>query len=191
MWIQYANAPEGPAFGISAVRGHIQLFVNYAPPQGGTPGTIVTHPVHLAGWRFIHCHTNGISRRLETHGIAVRHRNPSTNALFGDFASVPNIIIFTEEPTTGSAGIHALSSMPSIKARNINGVIHRELRSPWHFVAIAAMVQPAWIALRHLRRKQSLRDLAGHCEQCGYDIHATPDRCPECGVIPPTKRLTQ
>jgi hypothetical protein len=59
------------------------------------------------------------------------------------------------------------------------------------------VIAPAWVLLilllplpavsgyRWYRR--SRRSAVGHCPTCGYDLRASPNRCPECGTAVPPK----
>jgi hypothetical protein len=42
------------------------------------------------------------------------------------------------------------------------------------------LVAPLSTVTRVVRRR--FRRPVGHCRNCGYDLRATPDRCPECGA---------
>lgn len=61
--------------------------------------------------------------------------------------------------------------------------------------AIIFGILPGWlwivrpgmrITLRILRRRRERFNL---CGRCGYDLRATPDRCPECGMMPTRARV--
>jgi hypothetical protein len=51
----------------------------------------------------------------------------------------------------------------------------------WLFIVLSAILPARWLIIR---RRWQRRQRAGLCRRCGYDLRATPDRCPECGNIP-------
>jgi hypothetical protein len=62
------------------------------------------------------------------------------------------------------------------------GTVNRVLILPHWFATILLALLPAWQFARWLRTRR--RRAQGHCQKCGYDLRATPDRCPKCGTIP-------
>jgi hypothetical protein len=56
--------------------------------------------------------------------------------------------------------------------------------SHWYFVS-SCLILPALFIARWISDWRKIRK--GGCVVCGYDLRATPDRCPECGTIPPLK----
>jgi hypothetical protein len=54
---------------------------------------------------------------------------------------------------------------------------------PFSYLAALSAVTPVTWSILARRRRRTSR-LAGACQSCGYDLRASPDRCPECGIAP-------
>ena len=55
----------------------------------------------------------------------------------------------------------------------------------WPAVLLFSILPLVEIGYMRRRRRRNYRKSHGMCLVCGYDLRATPDRCPECGTVPP------
>jgi hypothetical protein len=62
-------------------------------------------------------------------------------------------------------------------------IVTRMLVFPHWFATTLLALLPASRFAHWLRTGR--RRTQGHCPSCGYDLRATPDRCPECGTVAP------
>lgn len=110
------------------------------------------------GWQF-----NFNDRALYRTNVAIAPFQPQQTRTWIDGAG---LYLFT--------GTALDPSRPSRRAHTLIA------RVPYWLIVTMAAVLPLWIALKFLLRRQ--RYGAGQCPNCGYDLRATPTRCPECGA---------
>jgi hypothetical protein len=68
---------------------------------------------------------------------------------------------------------------------SLGGKNQIDVRLPYWLLVAAFCVMPAiWIVITCRRRRERTRIAQGLCPTCGYDLRATPGRCPECGATP-------
>jgi hypothetical protein len=59
----------------------------------------------------------------------------------------------------------------------------------WSIMGIS-LIMPCFSIIAFTSGRRKARNAArGICLTCGYDLCATPDRCPECGTIPPKREI--
>jgi hypothetical protein len=61
----------------------------------------------------------------------------------------------------------------------------RRRTTPYWFLSLLTGVLPAAFLICVLRRRRTAWTMRGRCLSCGYDLRASPERCPECGSAHP------
>lgn len=86
---------------------------------------------------------------------------------------------------THQAGPFAYGRTTATNPASVVATGHTIMFPHWALLVLFALL-PAFAAHRFFkRRSKRFRTANGLCLRCGYDIRATPDRCPECGLETP------
>ncbi len=93
--------------------------------------------------------------------------------------AVHSVFDMDVESVTPFSGIPA-SPPPTPRLTTLDGLLLGYLLVG----AVFLFMKLRYFRVRPHRRASSL------CENCGYDLRATPQRCPECGAIPKAKAAT-
>jgi len=59
----------------------------------------------------------------------------------------------------------------------------------WFYFGACLIFPMLWCRSALIRREHDRLKRIGHCTNCGYDLRATPDRCPECGTAPQKEKI--
>jgi hypothetical protein len=106
--------------------------------------------------------------------------------------SVAEVTSSGSVPPGGPLGFSTFSTPgPAVRFQTPAGsvatcsVVTSGFGAPLWVLLVVTGVLPAASAAREVRRRRTTaRARSGLCTSCGYDLRASPERCPECGRVP-------
>ena len=78
--------------------------------------------------------------------------------------------------------------LSSVFGQFVSGMSYTLIVPHYAIALLSALLPIIWFR-RYLNERRSAR--VGCCVECGYDLRATPDRCPECGAIPNASKTSK
>lgn len=110
-------------------------------------------------------------------------RGLMTMIIYEDGAPVGSVNLSVAFPSRGTLGFSAYRiTGPRMKLWGGSAfLVFTGLGVPLWFPAVLFGAGPLLSLARYGHRRR--RRCAGRCQKCGYDLRATPGRCPECGAV--------
>jgi len=159
----------------------IRLVKGYWLIQWGTSDFFLDHPESIMeGWGsddaadFARQHPAGFTKRFNTFDLPPTL--PSRSDPYGGHGVGPVDYLL------GIPHSHGFGSRQMVNNSIGRTDIGNMALAPAWVVSVILIPPLIWLARLMRDRKRLLNN---HCTNCGYDLRATPDRCPECGTVPP------
>jgi hypothetical protein len=165
-------------------------WIHTTPPTSGRPAVLYLWDLRLAGGVIIVDRTVSLvdysDRPFEKSRRTDGFRYREGMAEYEPPLSMPPSPNFHPRATLYSVGSFGVGRVRW--TTTLARVRTDTLKLPLWFLASCFALPPAiwYSALLHQRRRRR-RFAMGLCESCGFDLRATPNRCPECGLVPSPK----
>jgi hypothetical protein len=161
-WITHLHALDSVSY-----RTPRRDFIAAIRPLGLFVGTGPLRTEPVTGWETKHIRIDRNDGDRFNYGqycvraIGFAHGEFGCNVLSGSRTSVDHIQIALADGRKSWCEMHYLLL-------------------PYWFLILAALVLPLLLLFRQASRFRK----TGQCCTCGFDLRATPARCPECGAVP-------
>ena len=147
---------------------HIGRLAYWSQPAHGTS---VRHPAASCG------STGRPSRRARSAASSGSASSTSPRPSRRGSGATARAIPYHFDVAGFAAGSGPYATMPTRSA----GVV---IVPCWTVTLLTLLPPLLWLRRRRQAKRWSDANL---CRTCGYDLRATPDRCPECGAVPASK----